>query len=125
MDAIIQINPADPAPLYVQIANGIKAHIASGRLAARDALPGLRDLAQDLEVNLNTVKAAYELLAGLGLVYLRRGSRARVRRPPVSVAAQQDLRRALGRLFVDARLAGLDRKDFVRLCDEAAKEGLK
>lgn len=122
---MVRIDPADPAPIYVQIANGVKAHIAAGRLASGDALPSLRDLAQDLGVNLNTVKAAYELLAQLDLVHLRRGSRARVRRAPFSAARQQDLRLAVERLFVDARLAGLSRKDFLRLCGEAGKEGLK
>ncbi len=125
MDAVIRIDPADPSPFYVQIANGIKAHIAAGRLASGDALPSLRDLAQDLGVNVNTVKAAYELLERMNLVYLRRGSRARVRQSPVSSATERDLRLALKKLFVDARLAGLDAKAFLRLCKQAAKEGLQ
>lgn len=125
MGPIVRVDPTDSTPIYVQIADGVKAHIASGRLRAGDALPSLRDLAQDLGVNLNTVKAAYELLERAELIYLRRGRRAVVR-PPAPRSQEKDaLRARLERLYVEARLAGLDQQSFLRLCQDVSREGAK
>src|SRR5262249_1165535 len=54
-------------PVYRQIADGIRAALASGRLSAGQQLPPTRDLAKQLGVNRNTVIAAYELLVETGI----------------------------------------------------------
>jgi GntR family transcriptional regulator/MocR family aminotransferase len=48
--------------VYLQIADAIIADIQSGRLKAGDALPGSRTLAQELEVNRNTIVEALNVL---------------------------------------------------------------
>lgn len=125
MELIVRVDATDSTPVYVQISDGVKAHIASGRLRAGDTLPSLRDLAMDLGVNLNTVKAAYEVLERAGLIYLRRGRRA-VIRPPMPRPEEKDaLRARLERLYVEARLAGLDQQSFLRLCQDVSRKGAK
>ena len=54
-------------PVYRQIADGIRAALAAGSLAAGQQLPPTRDLAKQLGVNRNTVIAAYELLVETGI----------------------------------------------------------
>ncbi len=56
------IDPADRTPLYAQLERGIKAAIATGRLAVGDQLPTVRQLAVDLRVNANTVAKVYAYL---------------------------------------------------------------
>lgn len=64
-----------------QIAASIERGIAAGALGPGEALPPIRDLAEELSVNPNTVSAAYRLLRDRGAVETagRRGTRVRER----------------------------------------------
>ena len=55
-------------PVYRQIADHILAEIRAERLSAGERLPAIRQLAQRLGVNRDTVALAYEELANAGLV---------------------------------------------------------
>ncbi|TNB52980.1 transcriptional regulator PtsJ [Salmonella bongori] len=50
-----------------EIFNSIRQHIIAGTLQAEDALPPVRELASELNVNRNTVAAAYKRLITAGL----------------------------------------------------------
>ena len=63
----LNIDSSAAAPVYRQIAEGIQTALREGRLAAGQQLPPTRDLAKQLEVNRNTVIAAYDLLVELGV----------------------------------------------------------
>lgn len=60
MDIIISNSSADP--IYQQIVNQIKAMIMDGKLHEGDALPSMRNLAQQLRISVITTKRAYEEL---------------------------------------------------------------
>jgi DNA-binding transcriptional regulator YhcF (GntR family) len=60
MDITIDIDNA--MPQFEQLIEQIKAAVASGVLKAGDALPSIRQLANDLELNSKTVAKAYKLL---------------------------------------------------------------
>lgn len=49
-------------PLFAQLMNGVKNAISVGALKAGDALPSIRQLANDLNLNNKTVAKAYQLL---------------------------------------------------------------
>ena len=66
MDLILS-NSSDE-PIYQQIISQIKAHIMSGELAAGDALPSMRMLAQQLRISVITTKRAYEELERDGFI---------------------------------------------------------
>ena len=72
----IDLNPR--LPIYLQIASGIRAALVDGRLGPGERLPAGRELAQALDVNLDTVQRAYRLLADEGLVTVRVGRGTRV-----------------------------------------------
>jgi DNA-binding transcriptional regulator YhcF (GntR family) len=61
-------------PLGVQLDWVMRAAVASGRLRAGDRLPGLREVADQLGVNHNTVRAAVAKLEADGLLETRHGS---------------------------------------------------
>src|SRR5437660_11728451 len=71
------------------IAADIERAVGDGILRPGEALPPLRELAQLLEVNPNTVAAAYRLLRDRGVIETagRRGSRVRAR--PATVPRDQ------------------------------------
>ena len=64
---IILSNSSDE-PIYQQIIAQIKEHIMSGELAAGDALPSMRMLAQQLRISVITTKRAYEELERDGFI---------------------------------------------------------
>ena len=66
MDIILS-NSSDE-PIYQQIISQIKAHIMSGELAAGEALPSMRTLAQQLRISVITTKRAYEELEREGFI---------------------------------------------------------
>src|SRR5664279_3012654 len=63
----------DNEPIYLQIAAFIGQHILLGKWQADQKIPSVRDLAIELQVNLNTVLHAYEFLEGQGVIYIKRG----------------------------------------------------
>ena len=72
----ITIDETDRRPLYQQVVDEIKALIARGELPEGSSLPPVRQVAADLEVNLNTVAFAYRKLQKQGLIKVKHGSGA-------------------------------------------------
>ena len=60
-------------PIYEQIIEYVVKKLASGKLEAGDKLPSQRNLAQELNVNPNTVQRAYREMELQGLVETKRG----------------------------------------------------
>lgn len=75
------------APIYQQIAAQIQAARDRGELAAGAALPSVRDLAERLGVNRNTVAHAYALLRSAGVLSGRAGQGSRVLAAPAAEPA--------------------------------------
>jgi GntR family transcriptional regulator len=63
----------DNEAIYLQIAAYVGQNILLGKWPAEQKIPSVRDLAIELEVNLNTVMRSYELLENLGAIYNKRG----------------------------------------------------
>jgi DNA-binding transcriptional regulator YhcF (GntR family) len=61
-------------PLGVQLAWALRARIGDGRFAPGQRLPGLRDLAEALHINVNTVRSVYQRLEHEGVLLSRQGS---------------------------------------------------
>ena len=63
----VEVEPSSTSPLYRQIADQIRGGIARGEVVAGQRLPVARDLATELDVNLQTVLRAYAALREEGL----------------------------------------------------------
>lgn len=70
-------------PLYIQIAESLKARIESGVLSDGDRLPPERALSEMLGVNRLTLRRALRLLAGDGLLIRRQGKGTYIARPKI------------------------------------------
>ena len=70
---MFDIDPADAAPIWQQIEDGMRRMIALGALAPGAPVPSVRDLARTLRVNPNTVARAYQRLTDRGVFSVRRG----------------------------------------------------
>ena len=65
---MVQLDYRDAKPIYTQIVDNFRAQIASGILQPGDKLPSVRELAQKLSINPNTIQRAYRELEGKGII---------------------------------------------------------
>ena len=70
---MFDITTTGPAPIWKQIEEGMRRMIQLGALNPGAAVPSVRDLAQQLRVNPNTVARAYQRLTDAGVLAVRRG----------------------------------------------------
>jgi GntR family transcriptional regulator len=99
----LQLNPSSGIPLYLQLIEQVKHAIEAGAMRAGDQLPSVRQMAEELMINPNTVVRAYRELEHEGVIELKHGSGAFIRESIVPRAklmqkAQAVVQQALGRL---------------------------
>jgi GntR family transcriptional regulator len=108
---LVRIDPASGTPLADQIAAHVRGAVADGMLAPGDRLPAARDLAESLQVNMHTILRAYARLRDEGLIELRRGRGATIRRGDAADRAR--LVDAVQNLLDAGRRLGLDVEQLV------------
>lgn len=69
----LEIDFRSEEPIYLQIIQQIESQVLSGRLKPGDQLPPVRELAQELNVNFNTVARAYRVMNNDGLISTQQG----------------------------------------------------
>jgi DNA-binding transcriptional regulator YhcF (GntR family) len=106
-DVGIRIDRRGDVPVGVQLAWALRGAIESGVLGAGDRLPPLRELATEVGVNANTLRAAYAKLEAEGLIETRHGSGTFVAGAP----ARRDLSPLVGAASRAARDAGVDPRE--------------
>lgn len=71
--SIFKLDLKSRVPIYIQLVEQAKEHVASGRLRPGDKLPTVRQVAVDLMINPNTVSRAYLELEHNGIIETQRG----------------------------------------------------
>lgn len=121
-----RVNIYSSVAVYIQIENGVRFAIASGKLKAGDQLPTIRELAEWLQINFNTVGKAYRDLEVMGLAVSRRGMGVFVNKGVEAKCREQCRKQTIARLFevvAEAKAAGMapaEVKEAARECYKAA-----
>ena len=118
MDIILS-NSSDE-PIYQQIISQIKAQIMSGELAAGDALPSMRALAQQLRISVITTKRAYEELERDGFIENFTGKGCFVKSQNTDFLREESIRQTeelLAKACEKARLCGLSLDEMKEILD--------
>lgn len=106
----LEIDFRSGIPIYLQVVESIKEHVASGRLSPGDQLPTVRSLALELRVNFNTIARAYRILDETGIISTQQGRGTYVMNTPppeVSEKIRQNALKALTQRYVaDAERLG-------------------
>jgi DNA-binding transcriptional regulator YhcF (GntR family) len=70
----LAVDRSADVPIGVQLAWALRTRIGEGDFAPGQRLPGMRDLAEAIGVNLNTVRSVYQRLEQEGLIESQQGS---------------------------------------------------
>ena len=114
MNLALRVDPADAAPIWRQIEQGVQRLVASRALEAGSAVQSVRELSRQLRVNPATVAKAYQRLADVGVLAVRRGEGTFVAdAPPAMRAAERnrELGTAAARYVTVARTIGATKDD--------------
>ena len=122
---LVNLDPQDGRPIYLQIMDEVRRAIVVGTLRAEDPLPSVRELAGELVVNPRTVSQAYQELEREGVIYVRRGQGTFVS-PTAKRSAGERRGLALAvakRALLEARRNGIGVEELVTMIQKlAAKE---
>ncbi len=69
----LTIDQRSSVPIYLQIVNGVKEAVAKGIVKPGDKLPTVREWAQAMTINPNTVAKAFQELEREGVIETMRG----------------------------------------------------
>lgn len=108
------LDPKSAVPLYEQIAVRLKAAVATGELAAGEALPSVRSMAGRLRINPATVVQAYRALEQEGFVEMRQGAGSFVRAVHSDARGRErtsQARRLMRATLAEAARLGLSRQE--------------
>ena len=126
---LIAIDHHSGVPVYRQLMDQIKFHIASGLLKSGEKLPATRSLSAQLGVNPMTVSKAYGYLEAEGIVERRRGRPLTVSQlepEKVEVHKRNRLRQSLAPMVAVVRQLGIEKSHaleiFGRMLDEAGNQ---
>ena len=108
----LQLKRADDLPVGVNLAWRLQTLIQAGRLASREQLPGVRDLAAGAGVNTNTARSVYRRLEEDGLAVSRQGLGTFVA-PYVPVSPS--LEQFAAQVAADALSQGIDPRQLARV----------
>lgn len=114
---ILQINMTDSTPIYIQIRNQIVMGIADGKIALSQPLPSVRQLADELGVNMMTVNKAYALLKSEGYIETDRRHGTKVcSKINFSPSFSLKLDNELEMLIAQSRVRGMEKETFLKKC---------
>ena len=116
MELYIDFN-SDEA-IYIQLCNQIIVGIAADKIKEEDSLPSVRQLADDVGINMHTVNKAYSILRQEGFVKLDRRRGAVICIDVDRMRQISQMKKDLSIVVARAICNGVDREDAHNLIDE-------
>jgi len=120
---LFTINYRDPRPIYEQIVDELRKRIVSGAIEADHKLPSVRELAQQLAINPNTIQRAYRELEQTGYLYSvpGKGNFAGARHE-VDESRREELLKVLAETVKELRYLGVPDEELARYLSEGGTD---
>lgn len=115
---LIEIDFQSEEAIYLQLRNQIILGIASSVLREGDPLPSVRQLADEIGINMHTVNKAYGLLRQEGFVNIDRRRGAVVSLDTDKSQALKELRERLQMLLAKSICKNVSREEIHNMVDE-------
>ena len=119
---IIEIDFNSDEAIYLQLRNQIIMGIATSRLREGDLLPSVRQLAEDVGINMHTVNKAYTVLKQEGYLRVDRRRGAVIALDIDKMRASAELRRELQVILAKSSCKNISREEVHALIDEIYEE---
>lgn len=112
---ILNLDFNSDVPIYTQIKEQIIKSIASGDLKLNESLPSVRNMAEEIGVNLHTVNKSYNLLKDEGYINIDRRKGAMVNNLPLDKKDEnvEKIKSTLELLTAQSYLLGMSREEFI------------
>ncbi len=112
---ILNLDFNSDVPIYTQIREEIIKAIANGNLKLNESLPSVRNMAEEIGVNLHTVNKSYNLLKDEGYINIDRRKGAIVNTLPLPKNDLNDnkIKSMLDLLVAQTYLTGMSREEFL------------
>ena len=118
----IEIDFNSSEALYIQLRNQIIMGIATSTLREGDTLPSVRQLAENIGINMHTVNKAYSVLKQEGFLQLDRRKGAVIAIDVNKLQAVEEMREQLRVLLAKASCQNISREEVHQLVDEIYEE---
>ena len=115
---VIKIDFQSDEALYIQLRNQIILGIATSTLREGDVLPSVRQLAEDIGINMHTVNKAYSVLRQEGFVTIDRRRGAIVSLDADKLQALDEMQKNLRVLLAKGRCKNITRQEIHDMVDE-------
>ncbi len=119
---IIEIDFQSDEAIYMQLRNQIIMGIATSALQEGDTLPSVRQLADDIGINMHTVNKAYSVLRQEGFVTIDRRRGAIVSLDVDKTRALAEMKQSLRVVLAGASCKNVTRQEVHGLVDEIFSE---
>nr|WP_317379918.1 GntR family transcriptional regulator [uncultured Faecalimonas sp.] len=118
----IEIDFNSSEALYIQLRNQIIMGIATSTIREGDTLPSVRQLAENIGINMHTVNKAYSVLKQEGFLQLDRRKGAVIAIDVNKLQAVEEMREQLRVLLAKASCQNISREEVHQLVDEIYEE---
>ncbi|MCI9147577.1 MAG: GntR family transcriptional regulator [Hungatella sp.] len=115
---ILSIDFNSDEAFYIQLRNQIIIGIATGRIREGDSLPSVRQLADNISINMHTVNKAYSVLRQEGFVKLDRRKGAVVSLEVDKQRGLEEMKEEIAVAMAKGICKGIRREEVHRLVDE-------
>ncbi|NBH26892.1 GntR family transcriptional regulator [Lachnospiraceae bacterium] len=119
---IIEIDFGSEEALYLQLRNQIILGIAAAKFREGDTLPSVRQLAEDIGINMHTVNKAYTVLKQEGFVKVDRRKGAVIALDADKLRALGEMEEAMRVMLAKGICKGISREEVYRMIDEVYEE---
>ena len=114
----IIISNSSSIPIYEQIKQAIIEQILNNELQEDEALPSIRNLAQDIKISVMTIKKAYDELENEGYIVSRQGKGSFVAPKNTELAkeqAQKEIESYMGKIVDIAEKFQIKQEEIIEL----------
>lgn len=115
---VIRVDFNSDEAIYMQLCKQIILGIASAEIKEGDNLPSVRELADDIGINMHTVNKAYSILRQEGYLKVDRRHGAIIAIEVDDYKAQRELMEELKLSIAKAISKGIDKSDVMKMVEE-------
>lgn len=119
---LIKIDFNSNEAIYMQLRNQIIMGIATAEIQEGDSLPSVRQMAENIGINMHTVNKAYAVLREEGIIQLDRRRGAVIAIDVNRLQALEDMKRQLKVALAKGRCKNITKEEVYALVDEIFEE---